>query len=185
MKSNLKSKALNRFIINNLLLVTGLITIISGLVLQLGFHMGNHHRENLSIHSESMAYEQAREINPNEQVWGFSYSDWSTIHKTIIIIFSVLMIYHFCIHWKWYKGVFTKHLIGKHQQVIVLTMLFLIVAITGIVPWIIDLSGGTVNSRTLFIEIHDKITFVLIVYFILHIIKRTKWYSSTFKKFQN
>jgi len=183
--SSLKSKTLRRFIINNLLLLGALITVVSGLILQLGFHMGNHQRKDLSFHSESMAYEQVREIDPNKEVWGFSYSDWSTIHKTVIIIFSVLMIYHFCIHWKWYKGVFTKHLLGKNQQVIVLTILFLIVAITGIVPWIIDLTGGTVNSRTLFIEIHDKITFVLIVYFILHIIKRTKWYTTTFKKLQN
>lgn len=185
MKSNQKSKTLNRFIINNLLLLAGLITVVSGLVLQIEFHMGDHHRDNLSFHTESMAYEQTREIDPNKEAWGFSYSDWSTIHKTVIVIFLVLMLYHFCIHWKWYKGVFAKQIFRKNQQVIVLTLLFLIVAITGIIPWIIDLSGGTVDSRTLFIEIHDKITFVLIVYFILHIIKRTKWYSSTFKKLQN
>ncbi len=183
--SRQKSKALRRFIINNMLLLAVLITVISGLVLQIGFHMGSHHSENLSFHSESMAYEQVREIDPNKDVWGFTYSDWSTIHKTIIVVFSVLMIYHFYIHWKWYKGVIAKQIIRKNQQVIILTLLFLIVAITGIVPWIIDLSGGTVDSRTFFIEIHDKITFVLIVYFILHIIKRTKWYNLTFKKLQN
>jgi len=185
MNLNQKLKTLRRFIINNLLLLAGLITVISGLVLQFGFHIGNHHRENQSFHSASMTYEQLREINPNEDVWDFSYSDWSTIHKTVIVIFSVLMLYHFCIHWKWYKGVFAKQIFRKNQQVIVLTLLFIVVAITGLIPWIIDLSEGIVDSRTFFIEIHDKITFVLIVYFILHIIKRIKWYHTTFKKLQN
>jgi hypothetical protein len=32
------------------------------------------------------------------------------------------------------------------------------------------------------IEIHDKITLILIVFLILHIIKRLKWFSSAFGK---
>jgi len=92
------------------------------------------------------------------------------------------MIYHTYVHWKWYKGVITKHLIHKNKQVIIFSILFLLVAITGLIPWFIDLSGSTSILRMLFIEIHDKITFVLIVYFVLHFIKRAKWFSNTYAK---
>lgn len=181
----LKKRTFNNFLVNNLLLISGLITIISGLILQLGFHMGGPDKHQIGSHeirSQSMQYEKLREIDTSKIVCGLNYSDWSTTHKFIIVFFSLLMIYHTYAHWKWYKGVISKHLIGKNKQVITLSALFLLVAVTGLVPWFIDLSGSTSVLRMLFIEIHDKITFILIAYFILHIIKRFKWFSATFAK---
>jgi len=111
-----------------------------------------------------------------------AFALWSTIHKFVIVFFFLLMIYHTYVHWKWYKGIITKHLIGKNRQVIILSVLFLLVAVTGLIPWFIDLSGSTSILRMLFIEIHDKITFILIVFFILHFVKRAKWYATAYKK---
>lgn len=182
---NLKRKTLNSFIINNLLLLSGLLIIFSGLVLQLGFHMGEHgeHQSGTrGMQFESMQYEQLRGIDTSKIVCGLNYPGWAVTHKFVIVLFTLLMIYHVYIHWKWYKGVITKHLIHKNKQVIILSILFLLVAVTGFIPWFIDLSGSTSIFRMLFIEIHDKITFVLIVFFVLHIIKRIKWYSNTYKK---
>jgi|WetSurMetagenome_2_1015567.scaffolds.fasta_scaffold54052_2 NAD-dependent dihydropyrimidine dehydrogenase PreA subunit len=182
---NVKMKTFNNFLINNLLLLSGLLIIFSGLALQLGFHMGGHgeHQSGTrGMQFESIQYEQFRGIDTNKIVCGLNYSGWATTHKFFIVIFSLLMIYHTYVHWKWYKGVITKHLIHKNKQVIILSVLFLLVAVTGIIPWFIDLSGSTSIFRMLFIEIHDKITFVLIVFFILHIIKRIKWYSNTYAK---
>lgn len=175
----------NDFLINNLLLVSGLLMTFSGLVLQIGFHMGGSGNHQIDAHEaqfRSIHYEQLRVIDTTKIVCGFNYTDWSTIHKYVIVFFSLLMIYHTYVHWKWYKGVFTKHLIGKNRQVIILSALFLLVAVTGLVPWVIDLSGGKSTLRMLFIEIHDKITLILIVMFILHIYKRRKWFISTFQK---
>jgi len=184
MEQNRKNKkhTFNNFIINNLLLVTGLAMMLSGLVMQIGFHMGGHQMDAPGFQTQTIPYEQLRAIDITKIVCGFNYSDWSTIHKVAIVLLTLLMIYHTYVHWKWYKGVITKHLIGRNRQVIILSVLFILVAVTGLIPWFIDLTGGPGTLRMHFIEIHDKITLILIVLLILHIIKRLKWFGSTFEK---
>lgn len=166
------------FLVNNLLLLSGIAMVVSGLVLQIGFHMGsapgNHERK---ISSYQGNVEQVRVINPESTVWGVDYKTWATTHKTAIVFFSLLMVYHFTIHWKWYKGVITKHLIGKNKQVMILSVFYIMVAITGIISWLIDLSGSSSIVRIGFMEVHDKLALVLIVYLLLHVIKRAKWFS--------
>jgi NAD-dependent dihydropyrimidine dehydrogenase PreA subunit len=181
----IRKHTFNNFLVNNLLLISGMMIIFSGLTLQIGYHMGGPDEHQIGSHGmqfESMQYEQLRKIDTSKIVCGLNYSDWSATHKSVIVFFSLLLIYHIYVHWKWYKGVITKHLIGKNKQVIILSVLFLLVAVTGFIPWFIDLSGGTSIFRMLFIEIHDKITFILIVYFVLHFIKRAKWFSKTYAK---
>jgi len=124
--------------------------IVSGLVLQLGFHIGGSGGQ----------HEHAIGIDPLNTVWGIIYTDWSTIHKIVVVLFSLLMIFHI-----------------KNKQVKTLSILFLLVAITGFVPWLIDLSGSSGTLRLFFIEIHDKIALILVIYLILHIIKRRKWFT--------
>ncbi len=178
-------RILNRFLINNLLLIFGMMTIFSGLALQLGFHMGGEegrHGGGHGLRSQSITYEQVREIDPNKIVLGFNYSDWSTIHRISIVTLTLFMIYHIYSHWKWYKGIISKHLIGKNVQVVTLSALFLLTAVTGLVPWFIDLSGSTSILRLIFIEIHDKLTFILIIYLVLHVVKRNGWYQTTYSK---
>ncbi len=180
-----RKRTLNDFLINNLLFVSGLVMIFSGLTLQLGFHMGGpdgHQHGAHGVQSRSMQYEQLREINTSKIVCGFNYRAWSDIHKVVIVLFLILMIYHTYVHWKWYKVIFTKNLIGKNRQVIILSVLFLLVAATGFVPWFIDLSGSTSILRMFFIEIHDKITLILIVFLILHFVKRAKWFANAYTK---
>ena len=173
-----RTKYLIGFFVNNLLLLSGIAMVVSGLVLQIGFHLGsgqrNHDRR---MHSHSANVEQVREINPESAVWGVDYKTWATTHKIAIVAFSLLMVYHFAIHWKWYKGVITKHLIGKNKQVMILSVFYLMVAITGIISWFIDLSGSSSVIRIGFMEIHDKLAIVLIIYLLLHVIKRAKWFS--------
>lgn len=181
----LRKRTMNNFLINILLIISGLLIIFSGLALQIGFHMGGpgEHRDGIrGIQSESMQYEQLREIDSSKIVCGLNYSDWATTHKSVIVLFSLLIIYHIYIHWKWYKGVITKRLISKNKQVIILTVLFLLAAVTGFIPWLLDSLGSTSIFRMFFIEIHDKITLVLIVFFILHFIKRAKWIRTTYVK---
>lgn len=175
----------NNLLINNLLLLSGLAMIFSGLALQIGFHMGGHDEPRIEAHGtqfQPMQYEQLRQIDLSKIVFGFNYPAWSAIHKFVIVFFSLLMIFHIYVHWKWYKGVIAKHLIGRNRQVIILSVLFLLVAFTGLVPWVIDLSGSTSILRMLFIEIHDKIALILMVFLILHITKKLKWFISNFEK---
>ena len=176
---------LNKFLVNNLLVLLCIIMIFSGLTLQLGFHIGDHSNK-LAAQSVQTAqvipYEQMREIDTSKIVCGFNYPDWSAIHKYAIVCFSFLTVYHVYTHWKWYKGVFAKRLMGKNIQVITLSALFFLVAITGLVPWFFDLLGSTNILRMVFIEIHDKIALVLVVYLILHMIKRFNWYGNAYTK---
>ncbi len=174
----------NKFIINNLLLIFGLAMILSGFALQFGFHMGSmgdHHGRGHSELSQPVIYEQTRGIDTDKTVWGLSYSGWSTTHKSAIFLFSILMIYHIYNHLKWYKAVVNKHLIGKNKQLITLSILFLLVAITGLLPWMIDLSGSSNEMRIFLIEIHDKLALLLFIYLFLHVIGRMKWFSNAYR----
>jgi hypothetical protein len=101
------------------------------------------------------------------------------------VVLSVLMIYHVYQHLIWYKVVITKKNITKNQQVLILSLLFVLVAITGLTPWFIDLLKGDEMLRKTFIEIHDKFAIILTVYLILHIIKRLKWFFTTLEKMIN
>lgn len=179
-----KKSVFSNFIINNLLLISGLVMVISGLVMQLGFHVGSPdiHQNNVQEITSQIPYEQMREIDTTKVVCALHYPDWSITHKYVIVLFSLLMIYHIYIHWKWYKGIVKKHLIGKHIQVSILSVLFVLVALTGLIPWFIDLSGGKSILRFGLIEIHDKLALVLVVYLFLHLIKRKKWFSNTYAK---
>jgi len=180
-----RKQTFDNFRVNILLLVIGLVMVFSGLSLQLGYHRGGPDGQQKVVHEvphQSMRYEQVRGIDTRKIVHGFNYSSWSTIHKFAIVFFLLFMIYHIYAHWKWYKGVVAKHLIGKNIQVITLSALFLSVAITGFIPWFIDLSGNSITVRIFFIEIHDKLALLLIVLLILHIVKRLKWFFRTHQK---
>ncbi len=158
----------NRFIINLGLIIFGIATVFSGMLIQVEYHMGNH--GNIAI---------------KDYVLGINYQGWSAIHKISIVVLTALMIYHVYQHWNWYKVVITKKLITKNQQVLILSLLFVLVAITGLTPWLIDLLKGGEIQRKIFIEIHDKLAIILSVYLVIHIIKRLKWFFTTFDKMAN
>jgi NAD-dependent dihydropyrimidine dehydrogenase PreA subunit len=180
-----KKRTFNNFLVNNLLVIFEIAMIFSGLLLQIGFHMAGSDEHQIGarvVTYQSIGYEQLRGVDRNTKVVGLSYSDWSTIHKCTIVFFSLLMVYHTYIHWKWYNVVITKHLISKNRQVIILSVLFLLVGATGLIPWFIDLSGGSSIIRRFFIEIHDKLTLIFIVFLILHFAKRAKWFAAAYAK---
>jgi len=177
------NRQLTGFIVNNLLLLAGIITVFSGLVIQIGFHMGSEHGQSAYAADPHPSHiTQTRAINPDDTVWGINYTTWSFIHKAVIVLLLFLVIYHFCFHWKWYRNVFAKHLLRKHRQVIILSFLFLLVALTGLIPWFLHLSGNDDGVRMAFIEIHDKVALLLIIYLFLHISGRVKWFYGTFRK---
>lgn len=158
-------KNINRFIINLGLFISGLATIFSGMSIQIKYHIGNH--GNIAI---------------NDNLFGINYQGWSTIHKIAIVILFVLMIYHIYHHWKWYKAMITKKLITKNLQVFTLSLLFVLVAITGLIPWSIDLQKGDEMLRKVFIEVHDKFAIIFSIYLILHIFKRLKWFINSLER---
>jgi hypothetical protein len=153
------------FKINLGLFFSALIMIFSGLLLQVKYHLGNHGN-----------------IVTKNNVFGLDYYCWSSIHKISIVILSLVMIFHVYLHWKWYSAVIKKRLVSKNKQVLMLSVLFVLVAVTGFIPWVINLLEGNLMVRKAFIEVHDKLAIVLSVYIILHIVKRLKWFFTTFEK---
>lgn len=142
----------NRLIVNLGLFVFGIASAFYGMLIQVKYHMGNH--GNIPI---------------NDSVFGINYHDWSVVHKISIVVLSLFAIYHIYQHWKWYKVVISKRLFAKNQQVLIFSLLFVLVAITGLTPWLIDLLKGDEMQRKAFIEIHDKLAIILTFYLILHI----------------
>jgi polyferredoxin len=149
------------FIVNIGLVVFGFAMTISGFLIQIRFHMSH------------------------DSVLEIGYYIWSNIHKISIIGISILMTYHFLKHWKWYKMIINKKLVAKNSLQLILSIVFLLVAITGFIPWIIDLSNGSEYLRTSFIEMHDKIALLLFVLLMIHFTKKLKWYRTTLDRLNN
>jgi len=160
----MKRQNLN-LIINSGLLILGSAMVFSGLTIQFSYHMGNH-----------------GEIDTNHIVLGFNYLGWSGIHKIVILFISMFMIFHIALHWKWYTTLIRKTRMARNKQLTTLTIVFILVAVTGYVPWFIDLADGPDLSRKIIIEFHDKLTLVLFVFLVLHVAKRLKWYVTAFGK---
>jgi len=176
-----RGKSVRLFLINNLLFFSGAITIISGLVLQFGFHI-HAARQHQEAGSGDANYEQIRGFDQIPGVWEINYSGWSAIHKISVVCFVLLMIYHIYKHLKWYRGIIFRNLMGKNVQVMILSAIFLFTSLTGILPWIIDLLGSTSVYRFVFVEIHDKLALLLVVFLILHVIKRRNWFDTAYSK---
>lgn len=182
--TSMRKKTLTRFIINNLLVACSMFAIISGLVLQIEFHMGSHPDNHITF-QQPPTYEQIQGFDLNKTVFEFNYYGWSVIHKISIVFFLILMTYHIYIHWKWFKEVTSKNLFRKNKQVITFSGFFILVAITGSGSWLIDIISNNSILRIILIEIHDKLTLIFIIYLILHIAKRNKWFMKTYAKLKS
>jgi len=156
------------FGINNMLLLSGIVTALTGLTIMLHYHMGNHGG-----------------IIITERFLGIDYTSWSWIHKTSTIVMSLLATYHILLHWNWYKNVFHKKLVTKNRQVLFLSFIFSISFLTGFIPWLLQVSDITDFNRRFLLEIHDKTGRVLIIFLILHLRKRLKWFKSTYKRLES
>lgn len=164
-EKTVKKNSYRRIIINTGAFFTGFLAVFSGFLIQFSYHIGHHGT-----------------IDVNKMVLNVNYSGWTAIHKISILLLSVFMIFHIAQHWNWYKTIIKKNLITKNKQVFVLTTIFALVAITGYIPWIIDLTLNDQTTRKIFMEIHDKLTIILLIFLILHIAKRLKWFMTTLKR---
>ncbi len=150
--------------INISLLIFTVITALSGFILQIGYHMGGHGLINTSVRYLEMDY----------------YS-WAMIHKASILLITPLFITHTILHWNWYRSIVKgKKLKGKNKTLI-LTSLFMMVALTGYLSWIIHIAEGSEMIRKLMIELHDKLTILLFVFLLIHIAGRLRWFKNLFR----
>ena len=151
-------KSRKRKLLNYLLLISGVGTCLSGVMMQIGYHIGVNDRT-------AIAYIRH---------WGMNFSQWQITHQALASLFFILCIIHVYLHRRWYKGVITKRLFKRNSELLTFTFLFIVSALLGFAPWIISNGEALSKLRHLLIEIHDKVSIVLIVYIVLHVVKRWK-----------
>jgi hypothetical protein len=145
--------------INICLIIVSLTTILTGFVIQLRYHMGR--------------------LPAIEETWGLAYSGWLLLHKSSIVVFSFLMLFHVISHLKWYRVVIAKRMIVRNKQTIILSIIFIFTTVTGYTAWFAYILNTGVSSdvmmfRKAFVEIHDKLAIILTIYIIGHVVKRIK-----------
>ncbi len=149
----------------HLLLMTGTASVVSGFILQLGFHVGRTARG----HGQDPFLATTHH---NTSLWGLTQPNWSTIHKVAIVLFLVLTTFHVIKHAMWYRKALSSKPVPQKRQTLVLSVVFVLVALTGLIPWWLDICGYSQEMRFILIELHDKLTLVLTAYLVLHILKR-------------
>ena len=91
---------------------------------------------------------------------------WHSFHLWTSIMLLVLMIIHIKIHWSWYKHWFRKGLGSKSRTTALLSITFLLLALTGII-----LLGG-VCRRSIIGIWHFYLGIAMIILAVMHIFKR-------------
>jgi hypothetical protein len=154
-----RSRLLLSFVTNLALLPTGVAMVVSGFAMQFGYHIGHH-----------------GSIDASRVFWGMDFAAWSATHKTSIMLGALLTLVHVRSHWRWLQAVVSKRLFAKNWLTVTLTTLFVAAAVTGYIPWIVDLADGSASARKVLIEVHDKLTLALSVCLAIHVVGRVRWF---------
>lgn len=93
------------FVIDWILIVVFIVFAISGVDLHMAGH-GNSH-----------------------EVW----HNWAVFHVLGSVLFLIAIIFHVATHWGWYKGIIKNGIGRKSKVTVVLSIVFLLLSVTGIV----------------------------------------------------
>ena len=138
------------FIVDLLLLLLFIATAISGF----GMHITGH--------------------SDNHIIW----HNWAVAHTLSTLLFVITTVIHIYLHWNWYKTLFSKPLGKKSKVTIIITILFVLLTISGILAFIIPIGPNSQIGIT-----HYQIGVISTVLFIGHFIKRHKiLFKGLFKK---
>lgn len=92
------------FVIDWILIVSFIVSALSGLGLHIAGH-GNSH-----------------------EIW----HNWAVFHGLGSVLLLVAIIFHVTTHWGWYKGIIKKGIGRKSKVTAVLSIVFLLLSVTGI-----------------------------------------------------
>ena len=98
----------------------------------------------------------------SHEIW----HNWAVFHVLSSFLFFVVSIFHITTHWGWYKGIVKNGLGKKSKITIVLSVVFLLVSVTGFI--LLGINGANSYIGLL----HYKIGIVTIFLCIGHILKR-------------
>lgn len=99
----------------------------------------------------------------SHEVW----HNWAVFHTIVSLLFMVLGAVHVKSHWGWYKGLKTKGCKGKRKAVLLLSVVFLAVVVSGL--WLLFFIDGADSSLGLLHYITGNIVVILSIF---HILKR-------------
>ena len=126
------------FVIDWILIVVFIVSAISGFGLHIAGH-GNSH-----------------------ELW----HNWAVVHVLGSILFLVAIIFHVTTHWGWYNGIIKNGIGRKSKVTAVLSIVFLLLSVTGIV--LLGINGAN-SPLGLW---HYKIGIAMTAIAIVHTIKR-------------
>lgn len=94
---------------------------------------------------------------------------WAVLHTIASLLFLALVALHVRSHWGWYKALKTIGCKGKRHAVLLLTCVFLLVLISGLL--LLFFVDGAASSTGL---LHYKTGLVLALLVLFHVLKRRK-----------
>ena len=98
----------------------------------------------------------------NHELW----HNWAVFHVLTSFLFFVISIFHITTHWGWYKGIIKNGLGKKSKITVVLSVVFFLVSVTGIILLGVDGANSYIGL------LHYKIGIVTIVLCIGHLLKQ-------------
>ena len=94
------------------------------------------------------------------------WHNWAVAHVAACTLFTIAVIFHIKTHWKWYKGVFRNGSGNKSRVTIIVSCLFVLVALTGFM--LLAVNGGNSGIG----QWHWHLGLLSIILFCGHIVKR-------------
>jgi hypothetical protein len=145
----------NRLYLNLCNLVFFLIVAFTGSVIQIQYHM----------HGLPEGY----------SVMGFDKTGWTLLHKASAVVLFAGLVFHCLVNWGFVATVTRRIFGGKSKPFSSHSYwLFLIsvpACLTAMASWI--LFGREEQARLALVETHDKLGWLLIIFGLLHLIKRS------------
>jgi len=126
------------FVIDWILIVVFIVSAISGF----GLHVAGH--------------------GSSHEIW----HNWAVFHGLGSILFLIAVIFHVAMHLEWYKGIIKKRIGSKSKVTAVLSVIFLLLSVTGLA--LLGING----ANSLLGLLHYKIGVITIVIALGHVIKR-------------
>lgn len=126
------------FVIDWILIVVFIVSAISGF----GLHVAGH--------------------GSSHEIW----HNWAVFHVLGSILFLIAVIFHVAMHLEWYKGIIKKRIGSKSKVTAVLSVIFLLLSVTGLA--LLGING----TNSLLGLWHYKIGVITIVIALGHVIKR-------------
>ena len=181
MKTIIKS-LVSKYLVNVLMIAAFGISAATGLIKPGGDHREGRHDfrseqgaavKEISTAGFSGSFDRGSfERDGFERFEGTRENGGENIHIYFGLFWLVLMLFHVIQHWNWFKKMFSVEHVIKNKLLTVTVVVFVLMAISGIVMWTEVVPRGFMNFR----EIHEVTGQLLLGLMLIHVIQRVKWY---------